>query len=307
MARLGALASLRAASWATSSSVAVTRRVVLAARRRESPAELVGEVRDEALAAARRALGVTALEDTLGRITSEPSRRATDRGGRSTAGESRSGASEERSETDGSESDEQTPKVREARRRRLRDRGEELLARSAQVSPDDEEHPAFGMLLEELAPDEARILRVLASFGAQPLIDVEAGGPLGDGRTVAHRLSVVHELAGCHHQDRLPLYLDNLLRLGLVEASSDELSEEAYEVLEANPDVNNAKEEASSGMARAKVVRRQLVLSDFGRSFCETCLPLEQTPQAAARPSPSGEARERSPAQTRQQARPGLA
>jgi hypothetical protein len=271
VARLGALASLRAASWATSSTVAVTRRVVHAARQRESPAELFGEARDEALDAARRALGVTDLEETLGRITSERPRRSEATSGRPKASAAPS-------------------KAAEARPKRLRDRGEELLARSARVAPEDEEHPAFGMLLEELTPDEARILRVLATLGPQPLIDIEAGGPLGDGRTVARRLSVVHELAGCHHQERLPLYLDNLLRLGLVEASEDELTEEAYEVLEANPDVNDAKEEASKGMGRAKVLRRRLILSEFGRSFCETCLPLEQAPQQAARPSASGSA-----------------
>src|SRR5436853_5857744 len=53
---------------------------------------------------------------------------------------------------------------------RLRERGAELLAQSADVDYDEPAHPAFAKILEQLAPDEARILRLLWSAGPQPSV-----------------------------------------------------------------------------------------------------------------------------------------
>src|SRR5947209_1039582 len=47
----------------------------------------------------------------------------------------------------------------------LRDRGAELLRQSADVEVEDTAHPAYARILEELHPDEARILRLLALDG----------------------------------------------------------------------------------------------------------------------------------------------
>jgi hypothetical protein len=63
------------------------------------------------------------------------------------------------------------------------------------------------------------------------------------------------------------------MRLGLVEVTDEALrGRGGYEVLEAQPEVADAKEEASSGATRAKSVRQRIELTDFGRSFCETSL-----------------------------------
>jgi hypothetical protein len=243
LARLGVLASVRMAGWATSTSAAAAKRIAVAARDGESPTELLTDAREQALCAARRALGVSELEETLGRLTSERPDRSDDRRQQAVS---------------------------------LRTRGQELLARSARVEPDDDRHPAFGWILEQLAPDEMRILRVLASGGGQAAMDVEATGPLGvGGRPVARRLSLLATRAGCRHPDRIQLYLDNLLRLGLVQITDEPFEdEEVYEVLEAQPEVSEAKEEAASRAARAKSVRQRIELSELGRWFCEACLPV---------------------------------
>jgi hypothetical protein len=251
--RLGAVASARAAGWATSSTMAGWKRLARAIREGESPGALLDDVWREARGAAREALGVTDIAETLDRMTSDGASPADTPPPRSTA---------------------------------LRDRGAELLASSAEVSEeDDETHPAFGVVLEELSPDELRILRVLVSEGDQAAVDVEAGGPLGVGSTtILRRRSRIAEVAGCRHPEKLQLYLDNLLRLGLIRISDDDpLDEGSYDVLEAQPEVSEALEDASSGTRRAKVVPLRLELSDFGQRFCETCVPLEGG-QEAPRP-----------------------
>jgi hypothetical protein len=156
--------------------------------------------------------------------------------------------------------------------RSLRERGAELLARSADVEYEEEFHPAYERILTQVAPDEARILRLLATRGAQPAVDVRAGKALGIGsEMVAPGLNMIGAEAGCRYLDRVPAYLNNLYRLGLIWFSREPLEDPLdYQVLEAQPDVIEAKR--SSG--RAKTVRRSILLTPFGEDFCRVCLPL---------------------------------
>jgi abortive infection alpha-like protein len=56
----------------------------------------------------------------------------------------------------------------------LRARGEELLRLSADVNYEEDSHPAYARILDVMAPDEARILRLLMERGAQPAVDVRS-------------------------------------------------------------------------------------------------------------------------------------
>ena len=156
----------------------------------------------------------------------------------------------------------------------LRERGEELLRQSADVRYEEAAHPAYERILCELAPDEGRILRFLAIEGPQPSVDVRVGKALGviGSQLVAPGLSMIGAQAGCRYGDRVPAYLNNLFRLGLIWFSRDQLPDPApYQVLEAQPDVL----EAIRRTGRARVVRRSIQLTPFGGHFCHYCLPLE--------------------------------
>lgn len=154
----------------------------------------------------------------------------------------------------------------------LRQQAAELLRHAAEVAPDDGPHPAFARILLELAPDEARILRLLAREGPQPAVDVRAIGMIRSGEVVANGLNMVGAAAGARHADRVPVYLDNLGRLGLVRFSSQPLEDEMpYQVLEAQPEVLSTVRETN----RARTVHRSIRLTPFGRQFCEVCLPPE--------------------------------
>jgi hypothetical protein len=72
--------------------------------------------------------------------------------------------------------------------------------------------------------------------------------------------------------DRVPAYLNNLHRLGLVWFSREPVDDlSAYQVLEAQPEVQKAMDRAG----RARTVRRSVHMTPFGRDFCEVCLPLD--------------------------------
>jgi len=154
----------------------------------------------------------------------------------------------------------------------LRERGEELLRRSADVRENEDAHPAYGRILDDLLPDEARILRLMWVAGPQPAVDVRAGAlPLNaTTELIAPGLTMIGAEAGCRRSERVPAYLDNLYRLGLIWFSREPVGEQSrYQVLEAQPDVV----EALKSKGRARTVRRSIALTPFGADFCENVLP----------------------------------
>lgn len=157
-------------------------------------------------------------------------------------------------------------------REELRRRGDRLLARSTEAPETDGPHPAYAHILTQLSPDEARILRLLARDGAQPSIDVRTSRPFGVGsESVAAGLSMISEIAGCRHHDRIAAYLGNLYRLGLIWFSKEQVEVQRYELLQVQPKVVDA---VSSAGRNAKTIRRRIEITPFGRDLCTTCFTL---------------------------------
>lgn len=174
---------------------------------------------------------------------------------------------------------EEDPEKAEAQRDRsnyddeaLRSRWEDLVELSLDVEAEEVDgHPAFADILTQLHPDEARILRLLAKDGPQPAVDVRNWRPLGIGsHVVAPGLNMIGQHAGCLMVERVPVYLSNLFRLGLIWFSRDTIPEIGpYQVLEAQPQVTEALKEAGRGTT----VRRSIRLTPFGEQFCAATLP----------------------------------
>ncbi len=155
----------------------------------------------------------------------------------------------------------------------LHEAGQDLLRRSRDVWNDDEGHPAYARIISELAPDEGRILMLLLRKGPQATLDVRSGGLVGtvSSSLVKANLNLIGALAGCRHGARVPSYLHNLERLGLIRFSKEMLRDPLeYQVLEAQPDVVAAM----SSARRTKVVRRSIHLTPFGEDFCREGLGL---------------------------------
>jgi Abortive infection alpha len=239
LARIAAAAAWRTTGWVAGAYARASSRMLRAAVSGESPAEAIQEIGSELRAYLRELLDLT------------------DGAGAAPAPQSPSEA-----RRDG------------ATGPSLRERGADLLRRSADVSAADDTHPAYERILDELAPDEGRILRLLALEGPQPAVDVRTGGALGVGvgsELVAPGLNMIGAEAGCRRPDRVPAYLNNLERLGLVWFSREPLSDQSrYQVIEAQPEVIQAMQKAG----RARTIRRSINLTPFGDEFCEAALPL---------------------------------
>ena len=240
LARIYASTWLNTAEWTLETSLRAGVRLARVAIGREPASRLFEGTADDVRAYARRLLEVIGREGRAGAVADLLR-------DDSAAGGERDGASS------------------------LRARGEELLRRSADVDYDEETHPAYERILAQLAPDEARILRLLAVEGQQPSVDVRAGLPLVS-ELVAPGRNMIGADAGCRHPERVPAYLNNLYRLGLIWFSREPLRDRLrYQVLEAQPDVLAA---LRKGGRTARTVRRSILLTPFGRDFCETCLPV---------------------------------
>jgi hypothetical protein len=233
LARLAIGAWWRTGVWTAETTYRASRRLAQAATSGDSAIELMEEAQREMAAAVRKLLGLQ----------------------------------------------EEDPDVAEAQRdssnyddEALRNRWEDLLDLSLEVEADEVDgHPAFADILTQLHPDEARILRLLAADGAQAAVDVRNWRPLGIGsHVVAPGLNMIGEHAGCLMVGRVPVYLSNLFRLGLIWFSREAIPEIGpYQVLEAQPQVTEALKQAGRGTT----VRRSVRLTPFGEQFCAATLP----------------------------------
>ncbi len=282
LARVAASAWWHTGVWAAETSAKASRRAVGMVLKPESALEFAREVTDETSRIMRAVAEVTDLDRRLDGVPgSSLIRRAA---GLVPAPEQPASTAEQAAAA-ATEQSERASVSRRASASKLREGGEDLLRRSRDVRHEVDAHPAYARILNELAPDEGRILRLLLFDGPQAVVDVRTGGPMGLVRShlIAPGMSMIGPRAGCRYNDRVPSYLNNLFRLGLIWFSRETLRDhKRYQVLEAQPDVLAAIHSVTA----AKVVRRSIHLTPFGEDFCRVCLT-ELSPQMAALPEHS--------------------
>lgn len=158
----------------------------------------------------------------------------------------------------------------------LRQRFQALLGESRSVQPLSDVHPAFERIIADISPDEARVIRLLASSGPQPAVHVCSTPWVGSGgQTILEHVSLICDRAGCHRAERGPSYLVNLDRLGVVEIVDEEIvGHDDYELIEARPEVEAALQRAQDELGQRGVCQRLTVrLTALGEQFCTICMP----------------------------------
>jgi hypothetical protein len=301
IARLAATAAWHTAGWSVRIPLRVTRRAVGVAVAPERAGDLVQDIRNVAGGLARELIAFADLDGRM-RTPNDAARKVAETvPGADVArrvADAVPGGDVARKvvETIGTPDEWLAPLDRRAARNGnvpLRVRGQELLNLSRDVHYEEKAHPAYERLMESLAPDEARILRLLLFKGPQPAVDVRTGGPLGliQSRLLAPGLNMIGARAGCRYVERVPSYLTNLHRLGLIWFARETLRDpERYQVLEAQPDVLAA----IHSVRQAKIVRRSIHLTPFGEDFCRAAL-VEDQEQLVDLPEHASPAKAREP------------
>jgi hypothetical protein len=168
----------------------------------------------------------------------------------------------------------------------MRERYLNLLAATMDGETAARVHPAFLAVLRQLVSDEVRIISQFQHDGPFPMISVGARYRFGErlGTELRHFCRLGKD-AGCEQPDRVPLYIDNLCRLGLAEVRPVRIADDtrSFRPLEESPEVKAAiaRVEARSALDSAPpdandrviadVQRSALYVTAFGRQFYEAC------------------------------------
>jgi len=144
-----------------------------------------------------------------------------------------------------------------------------LLHRAVQQSTAEGRTELFHKILDQLVPDEARILGALADGSSSPLVNIYARTRSGgDGSAVLANASLIGRTAHLALPRLTDTYVTHLMVLRLVEIGPEDESKAAdYEILMAEIFVLDALKKASWGPLPARVERQTLRLSELGRSL----------------------------------------
>ncbi len=151
-----------------------------------------------------------------------------------------------------------------------------LLTRSVRDTPAESRRTLHEALLDELVPDEARILAAMSDGSTFPLVHIAEPGVGTYQKLVLENASSVGRAAGVALPDRVHIYVSHLRRLGLVESGpEDHALKDEYDVLLTEPKLRATIASIGKGPRGARMIRRTVRISDLGRELWEAANPPE--------------------------------
>lgn len=155
----------------------------------------------------------------------------------------------------------------------------EAMAQLMEASLEQSEHSAREALalriVQQLAPDEARILAALADGHSVALVHVGAGPMVGPAtQRWLENLSPIGREAGVKLVAETPTYVTHLRSLGLLESGDEDKSLQLkYQLIEADTQVRKTCEAIEKSGLRPKLIKRTLHMSEEGKAFWAACEP----------------------------------
>jgi hypothetical protein len=150
-----------------------------------------------------------------------------------------------------------------------------LLATSMDKATAYRAHPGFVDMIKNMSSDEARIMRYLALNGVQPLINIKRIiNHQGHFITTHRHISLLGLKAQCAHPPLTANYLDNLVRLGLIEIPQRFIiREDLYKEIEDYPEIKSITESiAKIEGSRVEIEKQTIELTDLGKQFVRVCV-----------------------------------
>lgn len=149
-----------------------------------------------------------------------------------------------------------------------------LLARALEQSTTSGTEELFHRILDQIVPDEARMIGALSDGTVSPMVSVHAltrAGLLGE--ALLENASLVGRTANVALPRLTPTYVGHLMALGLVEAGpEDDGLKDEYQILLAETDVLQAIRLGSRGPVPARVEKRTIRLTPLGIALWEASM-----------------------------------
>lgn len=151
-----------------------------------------------------------------------------------------------------------------------------LLASSMDSATTKDAHPSFVEIIKQLSSDEAKLLISLISTDQEPAVTIRnSREDNSGGRDQFRNFTVLGERVGVSDYVRIPNYLDNLCRLGLLEipASYTLVGENIYKHLDEHPIVKAICESIDNEEGRkSELVHKTIIVTGLGRQFINACV-----------------------------------
>jgi hypothetical protein len=150
-----------------------------------------------------------------------------------------------------------------------------LLATSMDRATAYRAHPGFVDMIKNMSPDEAKIMRFLASHSDQPLINIKLVlNAQGHFRIIHRHVSLIGLKAGCDHPPLAANYLDNLSRLGLIQMPDRfMINEGLYTEIEEYPQIKQIIEsQPKVDGVKVQIDKLKVEPTDLGKQFIRTCV-----------------------------------
>lgn len=159
----------------------------------------------------------------------------------------------------------------------LGDRMSQLLERALEHTPQTQRMELFHRILDQVNPDEARILGALSDGSASPLVHVRPFSAAGKTlEATIENASLVGKMANVSLPHLTPQYVTHLISLGVLEIGPEDLTlKDEYQILTADTGVLRAIKTATRGVVPPRVERHTVRLSPLGRELWNACFPGE--------------------------------
>jgi hypothetical protein len=156
----------------------------------------------------------------------------------------------------------------------LRELYANLIASTMDLESARDSHPGFVEIIKNLSSEEARILKIFDRNSTTALVDISVTAPAGGQRKLMDNFSDIGERAGCTHLDLVPNYLDNLLRLGLLQIPVGRIIQDSteYDALLHSQTFKNIKAGIEDEETQIIIKKKYVELSTFGIQFVNACV-----------------------------------
>lgn len=159
----------------------------------------------------------------------------------------------------------------------LRDMYANLLASSMNKNTSHRAHPSYVEVIKQLTSDEARLLSYIGKdCGPIPLLTLRAESKdESGGQDVIRHISLLGKAAECEVCDNMPVYIDNLCRLGLIVVSYEQhfTAPGIYDELEQSPIILAFKELAEKDNDWEMAIKKGGIwVTELGKQFSAVCV-----------------------------------
>jgi hypothetical protein len=146
-----------------------------------------------------------------------------------------------------------------------------LLASSMNKEKQKDVHPSFSEILKQISSDEAKMLKVLSNGEGFPKIKLNRESGPNQFSTVLRAFTTICYDSNCEIPENTQEYIDNLVRLGLVEVLNETyiIGDPRYVDFEKHPVVAEQVDLIKKEGRSPKVIRGLFHLTNFGRQFCK--------------------------------------